>query len=433
VLRELEPLATSVGAHAFAVLLGLLWGSFANVCIYRWPPTDEFPRGRSVVAPGSHCFACQAPIRWYDNVPLLSWLWLRGQCRACNAPFSARYLVVEAVTGALFGVAWGIAVAHGVGSEPLDDRLLRFGIYAAFGFVMVVIAFIDLDHKLILDRVTIPSAVVFYLLGLALGHPWYLGLIGIVIGYGLPWAIGEIYYLLMDREGLGLGDSMLLAVIGALLGPSGVMASLFGGALLGSVGGLLVLLRSSAAGHGDPATSPGRRSHAMLAVIAVVSTVVATATALMGWLAAALAACIVALLALMVSRRLRPDLPADELTEDETTSTPGASPEALPGREVVVRILALVAASAVVFAVLAAMVRWYPAAAICAGVGASMLLVAGRLRGPVEPIDEAAVPTEDAPSLLRTELPFGPFLAMAAVGYMFAAPGIELHFHLPGG
>ena len=64
---------------------GLLWGSFANVCIYRWPPTDEFPNGRSVVKPGSHCFACKTPIRWYDNVPLLSWLWLRGRCRACQA------------------------------------------------------------------------------------------------------------------------------------------------------------------------------------------------------------------------------------------------------------------------------------------------------------------------------------------------------------
>src|SRR6202008_4399125 len=79
-----------------AVGLGALWGSFANVCIYRWPPSDEFPKGRSVVAPGSHCFACKAPVRWYDNVPLVSWLWLRGRCRACNAPYSARYLIVEA-------------------------------------------------------------------------------------------------------------------------------------------------------------------------------------------------------------------------------------------------------------------------------------------------------------------------------------------------
>ena len=84
----LEPLADSPLGYVVAVWLGLLWGSFANVCIYRWPPTDEHPKGRSVVAPGSHCSACQTPIRWYDNVPVLSYLWLRGKCRSCGAQFS---------------------------------------------------------------------------------------------------------------------------------------------------------------------------------------------------------------------------------------------------------------------------------------------------------------------------------------------------------
>jgi leader peptidase (prepilin peptidase)/N-methyltransferase len=102
VLAELEPLAMSTAAYAVVIALGLLWGSFANVCIYRCPA------GRSVVTPGSHCIACQAPIRWYDNVPVLAWLWLRGQCRACKAAFSPRYLVVEAVTGALFGFRHGL-------------------------------------------------------------------------------------------------------------------------------------------------------------------------------------------------------------------------------------------------------------------------------------------------------------------------------------
>jgi len=84
VLASLEPLSTTPFAYAFAVLLGLLWGSFANVCIYRMPPTEAHPNGRSVVTPGSHCFACGAPVRWYDNVPLVSYLWLRGRCRACR-------------------------------------------------------------------------------------------------------------------------------------------------------------------------------------------------------------------------------------------------------------------------------------------------------------------------------------------------------------
>ncbi|HEX3761187.1 MAG TPA: prepilin peptidase, partial [Kofleriaceae bacterium] len=118
-LAELEPLVTSPATYATVVLLGLLWGSFANVCIYRWPA------GRSVVAPGSHCFACQAPIRWYDNVPILAWLWLRGRCRACQAPFSPRYLIVEATTGALFAVAWWATVVAPALFEPFGGRLVH--------------------------------------------------------------------------------------------------------------------------------------------------------------------------------------------------------------------------------------------------------------------------------------------------------------------
>ena len=262
-LRELEPVSTSVGAYAFVVVLGLLWGSFANVCIYRWPPSEEFPNGRSVVRPGSHCFACKTPIRWYDNVPLLSWLWLRGRCRSCKAPFSSRYLIVEAVTGALFGVAWWATVSAGVLWEPFDVRLVRFAIYAAFCFVMVVITFIDLDHKLILNKVTIPSIIVFYGLGLVLPERrWFEGLIGAAVGYGVPWLIGEIYFRIKKREGLGLGDGMLLAVVGALLGWKGVLVSLFGGSVVGSVIGITVLVvqrggEDDAEGEAPAGEAPG--------------------------------------------------------------------------------------------------------------------------------------------------------------------------------
>ena len=301
-LERLEPLASSPAAYVFVVVLGLLWGSFANVCIYRWPPSAEFPKGRSVVAPGSHCFACGTPIRWYDNVPLLAWLWLRGKCRTCRAEFSSRYLIVEAVTGALFGVAWWFAVIATQGYGPFDQRLLRFAVYAAFCFVMVVITFIDLDHKLILNKITIPSIVVFYAAGLLWpDRHWYDGLVGAAIGYGLPWAIAEIYYRITHREGLGLGDSMLLALIGALLGWRGVVISLFGGSVIGSVIGITALIIGRSTQADDPAADPA------------------------------------------------------------------------------------------------------PAA------------------------------DEDPPSLMRTELPFGPFLATAALFYLFAEPWIQIHFHLPGG
>jgi leader peptidase (prepilin peptidase)/N-methyltransferase len=193
-------------------------------------------------------------VRWYDNVPLLSYLWLRGKCRDCKAPFSARYLVVEALTGVLFGLAWWFAMVPQF-AAPFDERLVRFGIYAVFVVVMVVIAFIDLDTMLILDKVTYPAIPVFYGLGLLLPERrWWDGLVGAAVGYGVPWLIGKVYLLIRKREGMGLGDAKLLAVIGALLGWRGVVASLFGGSLIGIV---FTLLQLGIRGRRTPAHSDG--------------------------------------------------------------------------------------------------------------------------------------------------------------------------------
>jgi leader peptidase (prepilin peptidase)/N-methyltransferase len=432
VLKDLEPLATSWGTYAFVVLLGLLWGSFANVCIYRWPPSEEFPNGRSVVAPGSHCFACKAPVRWYDNVPLVSWLWLRGKCRSCQAPFSARYLIVEAVTGALFAVAWYATVQLGALFEPFDQRVARFAVYAAFAFVMVVISFIDLDHKLILDKVTLPSIVIFYGLGLLLGRSWHHGLIGIAIGYGLPWAVGVVYWILTDREGLGLGDSKLLALVGALLGASGVIASLFGGAMLGSVIGVLMLLRGQPA-PAEPSAAdepPRSRASALLAVVAVASVVAACVGALTDRFALGIAGSICALLALVVSRRLEPPLEEDDAAAE--TATPA---EQVPGKKLAARLMAIMGGAGVILAVTCTLFSWLPGAVVGAVVGLGFLLPALRLHeATIPPLDETEVPPEDdAPSLLRTELPFGPFLAMSALVFLFAEPWIVVNFRIPGG
>ncbi len=429
VLRDLEPLATSWGAYAFAVLMGLLWGSFANVCVYRWPPSEAFPKGRSVVAPGSHCFACQTPIAWYDNVPLLSWLWLRGRCRSCKAPFSARYLIVEAVTGLLFGLAWFATVETGALTEAFDLRLARFGIYAAFCFVMVVITFIDLDHKLILDKVTLPSIVIFYGLGLVLGRSWHHGLIGAAIGYGLPWSIGEVYWILTDREGLGLGDSKLLAVIGALLGATGVVASLFGGAVVGAVVGVFVLLRAP----GERSADDAPRSSAMVmvcSVIAVASVVLASVGGLLGWFWLALPSAVVSLVALVAARRFEPQ-PAATEAEADVAGEPASQ---VGGRELGIRVLALAAGAGVLFAVTGVMLKTLLGAAIAGAVGLTLLFVARFLKaaqlGPADADTEPLASQEDAPSLMRTELPFGPFLAAAAVFYLFAEPWIVMNFRL---
>jgi leader peptidase (prepilin peptidase)/N-methyltransferase len=243
---------------ALAVVLGLLWGSFANVCIYRWPPTDEFPNGRSVVRPGSHCSACKAPIRWYDNVPLLSYLWLRGRCRDCHAAFSARYLIVETLTAVLFGVAWWFTLGPGGMFDALDVRAMWFVVDAAFVFVMVVIFFIDLDTMLILDNLTYVSAILFYAVTFALpGYRWWDGLVGAAVGYGVPWLIGELWFRLRKIEGMGLGDATMLMVVGALLGWKGVVAALFGGSVLGTVITLIAMAakrgpKASPATEGEP-------------------------------------------------------------------------------------------------------------------------------------------------------------------------------------
>src|SRR5215207_6354228 len=130
-LQGLEMLAASPWGYVAAFVFGTLWGSFGNVCIYRWPPTEQHPKGRSVVAPGSHCFACGAPVRWYDNVPLLSFLWLRGRCRDCGTSFSPRYLRVEAATGMLFATAWWVAIDSYAMLEPFPARLVRFAVLGA--------------------------------------------------------------------------------------------------------------------------------------------------------------------------------------------------------------------------------------------------------------------------------------------------------------
>lgn len=228
-------ISTSSAAYAFATLLGALWGSFGNVCIYRMPPSEEHPYGRSVVKPGSHCFACGNDVRWYDNVPLLSFLWLRGACRDCKATFSPRYLLVEAATALLFLGIYHYVVAVAYLHDPPAEQLVRFGVLAAFSWTMVVIAFIDLDHQLILDKISYPAIAVFYGLGLLLpGHSWRHGLIGVAFGYGIVRLISDGYFLLTKREGLGYGDGKLLAIAGALFGWQGVLVSLFFGSMLGT-------------------------------------------------------------------------------------------------------------------------------------------------------------------------------------------------------
>jgi leader peptidase (prepilin peptidase)/N-methyltransferase len=250
----LEPMLHGTGAYLLAFVLGILFGSFANVCIYR------LPAGLSIVTPRSRCGQCSTPIRWYDNLPIASWVLLRGRCRTCGAGFSPRYLLVEAACGMLFVAVYYLAVDLYLIEQPAPVRLARFGIWAAFVVVLVIIAFIDLDTKLVLDKITYPAIPGFYLLGLALPErTWWDGLLGAAVGYGGVRLISDGYYWITKREGLGYGDGKLLAIVGALHGWPGVVVALFAGSLVGSLIGIpLVLLqrrRAPPPGDGEAAVA----------------------------------------------------------------------------------------------------------------------------------------------------------------------------------
>jgi leader peptidase (prepilin peptidase)/N-methyltransferase len=208
--------ATALVAGAF----GLIVGSFLNVVIYR------LPKGVSVVWPGSACGNCKQPLRWFENIPVVSWLVLRGRCARCKAAISVQYPIVEATTAALFVI---VALATPAG-PLLAARLILV-------CVLVVLFAIDLEHQILPNSITLPGIVVGFAFAL-LGPPgWRASLAGIVLGGGVLYAVAAGYYLVRREEGLGMGDVKMLAMIGAFLGWKAVLLTLvlasFSGALIG--------------------------------------------------------------------------------------------------------------------------------------------------------------------------------------------------------
>jgi leader peptidase (prepilin peptidase) / N-methyltransferase len=212
-----------------AAMFGAVWGSFFNVCIAR------VPAGQSVVRPGSRCDACGAPVRAFDNVPILSYFWLRGRCRACAAPFSLQTPLVEALGALLAAGAWWQFVA----ADPtgvLAIGLARFAFYFAFAGVLVVLSFIDLATLLLPDAITLPAIAVFFLAGFGVHEAsWLERLIGGAVGYLLVRLIADFYYRVLKREGMGLGDGKLLALIGVVFGWKALPFVVFTGSVLGSL------------------------------------------------------------------------------------------------------------------------------------------------------------------------------------------------------
>jgi len=224
--------------YVFVFAFGISLGSFLNVVIYR------LPKNLSLVRPGSSCPACQARIRWYDNIPLVSYLLLRGRCRQCSASISPRYFTVELIAGLLC-----VAIYHHYGLTPRMPFLIYFSLS------LVALTYIDLDEMIIPDKITYPAIVIGLLasilapsmtltgprLGLTLMH---LGLdslrlvslagsvLGLFVGGGIVWLIYNLYYLVRKEEGIGGGDFTLLSMIGAFLGYRAVLISLFFGSMI---------------------------------------------------------------------------------------------------------------------------------------------------------------------------------------------------------
>jgi len=213
---------------------GACVGSFLNVCIYR------IPRGESIVVPSSHCPHCSAPIAWYDNIPLISFVILRGRCRHCQRPISLRYPVVELLTAVLFLAVWlrygasGLTIAYWIGVGGL-----------------ILGSFVDLEHMIIPDRVSLGGIAAGLLFSLLLpslhgtAQRWQAlaaSAGGAALGIVVLWAIGVLGKLVFRREAMGLGDVKLLGAIGAFLGWKGVLFSIFASSVLGSLVGLYLVL-----------------------------------------------------------------------------------------------------------------------------------------------------------------------------------------------
>ena len=228
----------------FSLFFGLCIGSFLNVCIWR------IPRGESIVRPGSHCPKCNAPIRWYQNIPVLSWLCLGGKCANCRQPISFRYTLVELLTGLLFltvYLQW--TLPSPLKLVPVETPAI-IPCYWLLLAGLIVGTFVDFEHFIIPDSVTLG--------GMAVGPAlcclvpqlqgetvWYRGLlwsvVGEAVGFGTLFLVGWLGEKAFKKEAMGFGDVKLLGAIGAFLGWRATLFVIFASSLLGSVCGLVLM------------------------------------------------------------------------------------------------------------------------------------------------------------------------------------------------
>lgn len=218
-------------------VFGAVVGSFLNVCIYR------IPAGLSIVSPPSRCPACLKRIAFYDNIPVISYIVLMGRCRHCGSPVSARYPVVEAIAG-----VFASALFFKFGPTP------AFFIYSVFIAALIVITFIDIDHQIIPDVISLPGIPLGIIASFFLPSVGVVdSVIGAIAGGGLLFGIAAAYYYSTGKEGMGGGDVKLLAMIGAFTGWRGVLMTVLAGSVSGAVlGGILMLVHGKGGKHPIP-------------------------------------------------------------------------------------------------------------------------------------------------------------------------------------
>ncbi|MGD1968806.1 MAG: prepilin peptidase [Desulfobacterales bacterium] len=214
--------------EVFVFIFGLCIGSFLNVCIYR------LPESKSIVHPRSACLHCGALIRLYDNIPIFSYIALKAKCRHCGAHISLRYPVIEFISG-IFAV--GVFLKFGISVEAL--------IYYTFIAVLLVITFIDIDHQIIPDVISLPGIPIFFAASFALPNVTFAeSILGILVGGGSLYLVAWLYHLITRKEGMGGGDIKLLAMMGALIGWKGVLFTIFAASAVGTLAGLAVILKT---------------------------------------------------------------------------------------------------------------------------------------------------------------------------------------------
>jgi leader peptidase (prepilin peptidase) / N-methyltransferase len=217
-----------------AAVLGALVGSFLNVVILRLPRADA-----SIVFPASHCPQCKQPLRWFDNIPIISYLILRGRCRTCGTSISLQYPLVE-LTMAILAAVLALRFAFS----------FAFILYFLFFAALLVIIFIDFHHQIIPDRISLPGIVIGFVGSFFNDQvTWQQSGLGILMGGGILYAVAYGYYILTRREGMGGGDIQLLAMIGAFLGWQSLLFVIFSSSVAGSVVGIAAMSKQKKGGQ----------------------------------------------------------------------------------------------------------------------------------------------------------------------------------------